>query len=85
MPRHPPPRLRSLLSGAIRKIMRPVYGSKDIKAGSFDAAFAAIRDEIRWTYREHAYLLDEGTLRPEDAARFQQILSSEGDPEAEVS
>jgi hypothetical protein len=51
---------------------------KDIKDGSFDAAFAAIRREIRRAYREHAYLLDEGALRPEDAAAFQQILRAEG-------
>jgi hypothetical protein len=54
---------------------------KDIKAGSFDAAFAAMRGEIRRAYRDHAYLLDEGALRPEDADRFQQILRAEG-PEA---
>ena len=51
---------------------------KDIKADHFDGAFAAIRNEIRRTYRDHAYLLDEGALRPEDADRFQQILREEG-------
>jgi hypothetical protein len=51
---------------------------KDIKAGGFDAAFAAIRGEIRRAYRDHAYLVDEGALRPEDADRFQQILRAEG-------
>jgi len=51
---------------------------KDVKAGRFDDAFAAIREEIRLAYEQHAYLLDEGMLRPEQAARFEQILRAEG-------
>ena len=53
---------------------------KDVKAGGFEGAFAAIRDEIRRAHEQHAYLLDEGALRPEQAARFQQILRGEGPP-----
>jgi hypothetical protein len=51
---------------------------KDVKDGSFEAAFAAIRREIRRAHEEHAYLLDQGALRPEAAAMFQQILRAEG-------
>jgi hypothetical protein len=53
---------------------------KDVKAGDFDQAFAAIRDEIRRTYEEHAYLLDEGALRPAQVAKFEQLLRAEGPP-----
>ncbi len=51
---------------------------KDIKARRFDTSFVEIRDEIRRAHREHAYLLDEGALRPWDAERFEQILRGEG-------
>jgi hypothetical protein len=54
---------------------------KDIKDGSFDTAFAAIRREIRRAYGDHAYLLTEGALRPDQAASFQQILRAEGAPD----
>jgi hypothetical protein len=51
---------------------------KDVKSGRFDDAFAAIKGEIRRAYVDHAYLLDEGALRPDAAVRFQQILNTEG-------
>lgn len=51
---------------------------KDIKAGSVDEAFAAIRREIRRVHHEHAYLLDDVALRPEQARSFRQILDLEG-------
>ncbi len=51
---------------------------KDIKAGTFDAAILALRDEIRKAHEQHAYLLDEGKLRPEQADRLRKILSGEG-------
>ena len=51
---------------------------KDVKARTFDEAFRAIRREICRMYEEHAYLLDAGALRPQQAARFEQILAAEG-------
>ena len=51
---------------------------KDVKSGSFDEAFASIRGEIRRAHEQHAYLLGEGNLRPEQADRFEQILRGEG-------
>ncbi len=51
---------------------------KDIKDRTFDEAFESIQGEIRQMYREHDYLLDEGALRPEEAAWFQEILAGKG-------
>lgn len=54
---------------------------KDVKGGDFDRAFAAIQGEIRMAYGEHAYLLQTGALRDDQAARFRQILRGEGPEE----
>jgi Predicted AAA-ATPase/PD-(D/E)XK nuclease superfamily len=53
---------------------------KDVKAGDFEGAFAAIRGEISLAYREHAYLLKEGALEPWEVTGFEQILRAEGPP-----
>lgn len=37
---------------------------KDIKAAAFDVAFVQIKKEIAKAYREHSYLLREGSLEP---------------------
>ena len=51
---------------------------KDVKAGRFEEAFAAIRVEIQRAHEAHTYLLDRGRLRPEEAEAFQKILRGEG-------
>jgi Predicted AAA-ATPase/PD-(D/E)XK nuclease superfamily len=51
---------------------------KDVKAPSFEEAFAAMRREISGAFRQHAYLLEGGTLRPEQADDFRRILRAEG-------
>ncbi|MBK8257844.1 MAG: AAA family ATPase [Polyangiaceae bacterium] len=51
---------------------------KDVKARTFDEAFAAIRREIGQMYKEHVYLYREGALGEDEAARFKQILAAEG-------
>ena len=51
---------------------------KDVKASTFEAAFAAIRSQIRQAYIDHAYLLKQGALDPWDTPPFEQILRGEG-------
>lgn len=51
---------------------------KDVKARAFDEAYASIQAEVRRAYEQHTYLLDAGAIRPEQAARFEQILRGEG-------
>jgi hypothetical protein len=51
---------------------------KDIKAAAFDVAFVQIKKEIAKAYREHSYLLREGSLEPWEAAQFEQIVRADG-------
>ena len=51
---------------------------KDIKARAFDETFKSIRRQISRAYQEHEDLLEQGVLRPRQAAKFEQILSGEG-------
>jgi hypothetical protein len=51
---------------------------KDVKEPEYGAACTKIRDLLRELYKEHAYLLEGGGLKPWEASSFERILRGEG-------
>jgi hypothetical protein len=53
---------------------------KDIKFDCYEDCLTAVGELLSGLYREHRYLLDAGTLMPEEVQRFTRILSGSASP-----